>query len=383
MTNQLLRRALILPVVAMVALVSGGLHAYVDLGRRWTSSTVLYYVNPASKWVSQAAAISAVQTAAAVWNNQSNANVDLAYAGTTGGGSLVNNGKNEVFFRDVAGPGVAENYTWWGYNNSIVDSDIVFYEGGYRFFAFSGCVDAGIYIENVGAHEFGHLLGLGHTTVSGATMQPAMQSYCDTTQLTLEADDIAGIESMYPGGSPGPSNTAPSVTITSPANGSSYGDGAIITFAGTATDTQEGGMSFALQWTSNTSGSIGTGASFTRTLSAGTHTITASATDSGGMTGSRQISVTVTSSAPPPPSPVPGGITLSARGYKVKGQQKAELSWTGASGSVDVYRDNAHIATTSATSMTDAINRRGGGAYAYKVCAAGTSTCSNTATVDF
>jgi hypothetical protein len=34
-------------------------------------------------------------------------------------------------------------------------------------------------------------------------------------------------------------------------------------------------------------------------------------------------------------------------------------------------------------SYTDNINARGGGSYTYRVCEAGTTTCSNTVTVTF
>jgi hypothetical protein len=33
--------------------------------------------------------------------------------------------------------------------------------------------------------------------------------------------------------------------------------------------------------------------------------------------------------------------------------------------------------------MTDDLNTRGDGTYSYKVCAAGTTTCTNTASVTF
>ena len=51
-------------------------------------------------------------------------------------------------------------------------------------------------------------------------MAPSMASYCDLTQLTLEADDIAGIESVYPPTSGGGSTLVqPSQLSVSPASG--------------------------------------------------------------------------------------------------------------------------------------------------------------------
>ena len=68
------------------------------------------------------------------------------------------------------------------------------------------------------------------------------------------------------------------------------------------------------------------------------------------------------------------GFTLAATGYKVRGLQKADLEWSGAtSANVDVYRDGALIATTANDGFyTDNIDQRGG-SYTYQVCEAGTS----------
>jgi thermitase len=83
--------------------------------------------------------------------------------------------------------------------------------------------------------------------------------------------------------------------------------------------------------------------------------------------------------------PPAGGFVLQATGYKVKGLQKADLSWSGAAGSsVDVWRNGAKSVTVTGTSYTDHINAKGSGSYSYKVCELGSTTaCSNTVTVIF
>ena len=82
-----------------------------------------------------------------------------------------------------------------------------------------------------------------------------------------------------------------------------------------------------------------------------------------------------------------GAITLAARGYKVKGYQKVDLTWSPSdpSASVDVYRGSVKIKTEANDgAYTDPINRRGSATYTYKVCLAGsTTTCSNAVTVTF
>lgn len=69
----------------------------------------------------------------------------------------------------------------------------------------SGC-SSEFYIEGVMVHEVGHVLGLGHTDVSGATMFPSVSS-CNNGPATIEADDAAGLNALYSGGGPGGGGT--------------------------------------------------------------------------------------------------------------------------------------------------------------------------------
>ncbi len=51
-------------------------------------------------------------------------------------------------------------------------------------------------IDGIMVHEVGHVIGLGHSTVTGATMYPSVSS-CNFNNRTLEADDIAGKNALY------------------------------------------------------------------------------------------------------------------------------------------------------------------------------------------
>jgi hypothetical protein len=78
-------------------------------------------------------------------------------------------------------------------------------------------------------------------------------------------------------------------------------------------------------------------------------------------------------------------ITLSAVGRKVGGVNTARLTWSGAtSNNVDVNRDGVVIATAPNTGhYTDSTGTTGQASFTYKVCEAGTQTCSNEVTVRF
>jgi PKD repeat protein len=108
----------------------------------------------------------------------------------------------------------------------------------------------------------------------------------------------------------------------------------------------------------------------------GAYTVSLTVTDDDGATDTTSQDVTVSSG---------GDFTLTATGYKVRGRHHVDLAWSGATSTdVDVYRDGSHLtATPNDGEYTDATNNVGGGSYTYQVCEAGTSTCSNEATVNF
>ncbi len=92
-------------------------------------------------------------------------------------------------------------------------------------------------------------------------------------------------------------NTAPTVNITIPSSGASVVQGSSMIFIGTANDVEDGNLGPSLNWTSSIDGAIGTGNFNNTVLSIGTHTITASATDSGGLSSDATITVTVTNAS--------------------------------------------------------------------------------------
>jgi hypothetical protein len=115
---------------------------------------------------------------------------------------------------------------------------------------------------------------------------------------------------------PAKRNTAPVVTITSPPDNAQFASGAPVYLAATVADKQEPELSTKLVWTSDlVVDALGTGATVAVLLADGTHTITASVTDNGGMTGQDTVTITVGSASVTPkttdfwPRPVPIGVS--------------------------------------------------------------------------
>ncbi len=160
----------------------------------------------------------------------------------------------------------------------------------------------------------------------------------------------------------GPVNETPSVSISSPSDGSTFDSGATIDFVGTASDTEDGDLTVNLVWTSDRDGPIGTGGSVSTTLGDGNHIISASVTDSGGASGSASISVTVGSPPAEATSVSAELITYTTAGGK-NGDKHLSITVAlvdalgnlaaGASVSIDLSRDGSFVASGTNTTETD------------------------------
>ncbi len=80
-------------------------------------------------------------------------------------------------------------------DGSITDADIIFNAKDHTFSTTQ--VPGTFDVQNIATHECGHFLGLDHSAVVGATMNPfAVQQ--DVRLRSLERDDVAGASTIYP-----------------------------------------------------------------------------------------------------------------------------------------------------------------------------------------
>lgn len=184
-----------------------------------------------------------------------------------------------------------------------------------------------------------------------------------------------------------PPNSLPSAAIASPSDGQTFHEGESIEFSGSASDLEDGTLSGgSLVWTSSRDGQLGTGGSFARgDLSAGDHTITLTATDSRGGSGTAQVSVTVEPNEPPTPTiagPADGqtfsvGQTVTFEGSATDPEQGplpgTSLVWassldgqlgSGASLQRSDLSEGVHVVTLTAT---DALGATGSAAISITV----------------
>ncbi len=128
------------------------------------------------------------------------------------------------------------------------------------------------------------------------------------TAMVTDSGGLDGSNTISVTISSAPLNTTPTVMIGAPADNSSFTPGELIVFTGTASDTEDGDLTGSLVWSSSRDGALGNGSTVnSSSLSVGTHVITATVTDSGGLDGSNTISITISSTS----SSLPTGIFVS------------------------------------------------------------------------
>ena len=111
--------------------------------------------------------------------------IEWVFSGLMSATSVGFDSVNNVVFRPAGnGDTVASTYLFVDANGTIVDADIVFWDGGIHWFTgMSGC-SGGAYIEDVATREFGYALGIDHSTDARDTMY-GQHAECSTLPRTL------------------------------------------------------------------------------------------------------------------------------------------------------------------------------------------------------
>lgn len=157
------------------------------------------------------------------------------------------------------------------------------------------------------------------------------------TEPLLDVRSFTPVLLAGPGGGGGSEDTTPpAVAITAPSDGASFGTGASITFVATAADDTDGDIAGSLTWRAD-GAPIGTGGSVTVTLADGTHTITATATDTAGNEGTATITISVGSTAQP---------TLVGSSTSQKGTWTATVTNNGTTAVTGTWSDSASTTCT-------------------------------------
>jgi subtilisin family serine protease len=227
--------------------------------------------------------------------------------------------------------------------------------------------------------------GGGYTTMSGTSMASphvagvaalvlganAMTNVQARQRLVDTADDLGaagwdvefgfGLVDADEAAGSGPINQAPQVAIANPADGARFDSGAAVSFQGSGTDAEDGNLTSSLSWTSSIDGPLGTGGALTTVLRDGVHTITSSASDSGGRSGSDAITITV---APQATTSTVVSIGYSRQGGKNRNKNlivtstvKNSLGQAVSGATVTLVVSNTNGGSSTMSAVTDSTGR--------------------------
>ncbi len=193
-------------LIATVLGVGRASHGYVlyQGNPRWTNSIVMNLelgssgplIDGSSDWGQSA------ESAMSLWNPFLRG-IQFQVVRNSSAPQTFRDGVNVAFFaKDVYGMGFGDNTLaitlsrWFG--TTMIEGDVIFntayswnsYRGNLRFSAHE--------FRRLAAHEFGHVLGLGHPDDAGQTVAALMNSRESNLEFP-QLDDVAGVVSLYGG----------------------------------------------------------------------------------------------------------------------------------------------------------------------------------------
>jgi hypothetical protein len=200
------RKSSIPVFIVLGGLIVSSASAYVLLSprRSWPSAPTITVDNRGNATVTDvdggATAVVAAINANVSWNGAGSGVRATAVKGSVanfqlGDGNVMLNLSDPI--HACNGSCLAATFTGYYTGSNITDADIVTNKKN-KLASLAepdGC-SAEYYIEGIMVHEVGHVLGIGHTNVTGATMYPSV-SACNNNPASIEADDRAAINDLY------------------------------------------------------------------------------------------------------------------------------------------------------------------------------------------
>ena len=166
--------------------------------RRWASTPVtvrVYYIG--NNTISDSdKGVTAVVGAVRAWGIISSSSTTSAAVRGSAPATIMLNSNGGLCSGSCLAATLTGYYVSQSGDDRIYDAD-VYTNTSIQFYSSreSGC-SAEYDINGVMTHEAGHIIGIGHSSVSGATMYPSV-SACNTGPRSLASDDIAARDDLY------------------------------------------------------------------------------------------------------------------------------------------------------------------------------------------
>lgn len=183
-----------------VAAMADPVMAYVLLSprRRWSSTPVTVRVyNVGNSTISDGSGgVNATVSAIRAWGIISSSSTSSAAVRGSAPATIMLNTNGGLCSGGCLAATLTGYYISQSGDDRIYDAD-VYTNQSHQYYSSgeSGC--SGEYdINGIMTHEVGHVIGIGHSNVSGATMYPSV-SACNTGPRSLASDDIAARDDLY------------------------------------------------------------------------------------------------------------------------------------------------------------------------------------------
>ncbi len=190
---------LILGILCISASVAS---AYSLNGRKWFSSgDARFFLNNSN---GPSCCLTSSQTSSQILSGVS-AWGTISHAGSTSATGAKRDGVNAISWGKLGGTtlGVTNYLTTDTSQSQACNGNLIyrFVEVDVRFnnqfnWQTSSTCSNGFDLAGVSVHEFGHAVGLGHSSVRAATMYASVAA-CDFSKSSLESDDRAGYNAIY------------------------------------------------------------------------------------------------------------------------------------------------------------------------------------------
>ena len=126
--------------------------------------------------------------------------VTFLYAGRTKAG-IRRDGRNTVSFlltwpEDIPFGHIAYTALWYDRHGRIIEADIICNMRIANFTTYETLKPDACFVEEVLAHEIGHMLGLGHSENTDSIMHPLFQADADPRSLLIDPDSFLVLEKL-------------------------------------------------------------------------------------------------------------------------------------------------------------------------------------------